>query len=84
MGIFSGKVTVVTGASRGLGKPIAIELAEAGARLACVATRAENAAETVARDQESGGRGERLRLPCRAGGRGYALVWRSGGAARAG
>lgn len=55
MGIFSGKVTVVTGASRGLGKPIAIELAEAGARLACVATRAENAAETVAEIMSQGG-----------------------------
>ncbi len=55
MGIFSGKVTVVTGASRGLGKPIAIELAEAGARLACVATRAENAAETVAEITSQGG-----------------------------
>ena len=55
MGIFSEKVTVVTGASRGLGKPIAIELAEAGARLACVATRAENAAETVAEIKRQGG-----------------------------
>lgn len=55
MGIFSGKVTVVTGASRGLGKPIAIELAEAGARLACVATQAENAAETVAEIRSRGG-----------------------------
>ncbi len=42
-----GKLAVVTGASRGLGKAIALDLAEAGARLACVATRAENAAETV-------------------------------------
>ena len=55
MGIFSEKVTVVTGASRGLGKPIAIELAEAGARLACVATQAENAAETVAEITRRGG-----------------------------
>ena len=55
MGIFTGKVGVVTGASRGLGKPIAVELAEAGARLACVATRAENAAETVAEIKRRGG-----------------------------
>ena len=55
MGIFTGKVGVVTGASRGLGKPIAVELAEAGARLACVATRAENAAETVAEIRRQGG-----------------------------
>ena len=48
MDILNGAVTLVTGASRGLGKDIALELAEAGARLACVATRAENAAATVA------------------------------------
>ena len=42
---FTGKVALVTGASRGLGKAIALELAAEGARIACVATRAENAAE---------------------------------------
>ena len=40
---FTGKVALVTGASRGLGKAIALELAAEGARIACVATRAENA-----------------------------------------
>jgi NAD(P)-dependent dehydrogenase (short-subunit alcohol dehydrogenase family) len=42
-----GKLAVVTGASRGLGKAIALDLASAGARLACVATRAENAVATA-------------------------------------
>lgn len=57
------KVTIVTGASRGLGKAIAIELADAGARVACVATRAENTADTVA---EIRGRGsEALGFGCR-------------------
>ena len=55
MSSFTGKVTVITGASRGLGKSIALELADAGARLACVATRAENAAGTVEEITSKGG-----------------------------
>lgn len=62
MDTLTDKVTVVTGASRGLGKYIAVELAEAGARVACVATRAENAAETVAEIQRKGG--EAIALGC--------------------
>lgn len=37
----------MTGASRGIGRAIAERLADAGARVACVATRAENCAATV-------------------------------------
>ena len=48
-------VAVVTGASRGIGKAIAIELAEAGAKVACTATRAENAADTAKTIEEKGG-----------------------------
>ena len=44
MTTFAKKIAVVTGASRGIGKAIALELADAGARVACLATRAENAA----------------------------------------
>jgi 3-oxoacyl-[acyl-carrier protein] reductase len=62
MDTLTDKVTVVTGASRGLGKYIAVELAEAGARVACVATRAENAAGTVAEIQAKGG--EAIALGC--------------------
>jgi len=49
-----GKLAVVTGASRGLGKAIALNLARAGARLACVATSAENAAGTVEEARSAG------------------------------
>src|SRR5262245_57892185 len=49
-----GKVAVVTGASRGTGKAVAQRLAQRGARLACVATTAENCGDTVARCRDMG------------------------------
>lgn len=53
---FSNKLALVTGASRGLGKAIALELAAEGATVACVATRAENAARVVEEIVAAGGR----------------------------
>ena len=43
----SGQVAIVTGASQGLGKAMAIELGRRGAKIACVARNAEKLTETV-------------------------------------
>ncbi len=58
-----GKVAVVTGASRGLGRAIALELAVAGADVACLATRAENAESTADAVRRAGRRA--LTVGCR-------------------
>mgnify|MGYP000051488604 FL=1 len=52
----TGKVAVVTGASRGLGQGMAIGLAQAGADIIAVASTAENAADTVAKIKALGGK----------------------------
>ena len=53
-----GQVALVTGASRGIGRAIAIAMGRCGARVACVARNAEKLAETVAAIKEAGGAAE--------------------------
>lgn len=54
----TGQTAIVTGASQGLGRAMAVALAAAGARVACVARNAEKLAETVALISAAGGQGE--------------------------
>jgi 3-oxoacyl-[acyl-carrier protein] reductase len=54
----SGQVALVTGASRGLGQAIAVELAANGARVACIARDIDKLAATVQAVQAAGGQAE--------------------------
>ena len=57
MSDLSGKVAVVTGASRGIGRAVAVLLASRGAQVVAAA-RGDHAAETVAAIQGAGGRAD--------------------------
>jgi NAD(P)-dependent dehydrogenase (short-subunit alcohol dehydrogenase family) len=71
MGKLTGKVAIVTGASRGIGKAIAVRLAAEGARIACMArtleegdhTTFEGSLQTTVRAIEADG-GKAIALAC--------------------
>jgi len=54
----SGQTAVVTGASRGIGRAIALTLGRAGAHVVCVARSADKLAETVQEITDAGGSAE--------------------------
>lgn len=54
----SGQVAIVTGASQGLGRAMALELAKNGAKVACVARSVEKLADTVKAITDAGGTAE--------------------------
>ncbi len=54
-GILTGKTALVTGASSGIGRSAAVALAEAGARVALVARRADRLADLAAKIEAGGG-----------------------------
>jgi len=56
------QIAIVTGAAQGLGREIAVSLAGAGAKVACVDVNAETLAETVAQITAQGGAAEAI--PC--------------------
>ncbi|MBN2581038.1 MAG: 3-oxoacyl-[acyl-carrier-protein] reductase [Pirellulales bacterium] len=65
----TGRVAIVTGAARGLGRAIAVTLARAGAKVACIDVKAEWLADTLQAIRAAGGTAEPLACDVTDGGR---------------
>jgi 3-oxoacyl-[acyl-carrier protein] reductase len=63
----TGQTAVVTGASQGLGKAIAVALGKAGAKVACLARNAAKLAETVGEITAAGGEAEAFAVDVKEG-----------------
>src|SRR4249920_2641658 len=55
MGLLDGKVAIITGASRGIGRALSLRFAREGARVVCAARSAELVKDTAAQVQKAGG-----------------------------
>jgi NAD(P)-dependent dehydrogenase (short-subunit alcohol dehydrogenase family) len=55
MSLLDGKVAIITGASKGIGRALSLRFAREGARVVCAARSAELVKETVAQAQKAGG-----------------------------
>jgi NAD(P)-dependent dehydrogenase (short-subunit alcohol dehydrogenase family) len=76
MGAFTGKTAVVTGASSGIGRAIALRLGDAGAHVFAAGRQQETLAGTVAAVAAPGGAPPRCRPTCGAPGR--CRAWSTG------
>jgi NAD(P)-dependent dehydrogenase (short-subunit alcohol dehydrogenase family) len=56
MGLLEGKVAIVTGASKGIGRALGLRFAREGAAVVCAARSADAVKDTAARAQQAGGR----------------------------
>ena len=56
MGLLEGKVAIITGASKGIGRALSLRFGREGARVACAARSAELVKETAAQVEAAGGR----------------------------
>src|ERR1700684_3035586 len=62
MGNLEGRIALVTGASQGIGRAVALELARAGATVAAAARNEAKLAEVVAEIESAGGRAAAIAL----------------------